>query len=90
MKEQYLRDSLENLHSELKNANKIDDESRKILHKIVSDIYELLERAEASTEAENQNLLERLKDSYLKFEVSHPELAEEINIVINSFSNIGA
>ncbi len=89
MKEQKLRESLENLHSQLKNTDKIDDESREMLFEIMSDVYNVLERNEDSTEEENHNILEQLKESYQKFEASHPELAGAINIVINSFSNIG-
>lgn len=84
-----LKKSLAQLHEELKKAKSIDSQSEKILLDLMDDIHSLIGRSE-SKEAEKHNLLARLKESAQKFEISHPELAKSIEIVINSLSNIGA
>ena len=84
-----LEDSLHNLHEELKNTKEVDENSKTILQEIMKDIHNILEHSEETISEEHANLVERLKNSATEFEVSHPELAGAINIVINSFSNIG-
>jgi|YelNatPaOPRAMG01_1025707.scaffolds.fasta_scaffold02079_9 predicted nucleic acid-binding Zn-ribbon protein len=84
-----LKKSLEQLHIELKKAKSIDAASEKILLDLMNDIHSLIARSE-SKEDEKHNLLAGLKESAQKFEISHPELAKSIEIVINSLSNIGA
>ena len=85
-----LKDSLEQLHSELQNAREIDPESAEILRKLIGDIENILERSGSEREEEHKNILDGLRESAQKFELTHPELAGAIRIVINSLSNIGA
>lgn len=85
-----IKDSLEMLHNELQNTEQLDQESIDMLQNLMNDIRSILERSGVSSPEEHHNILEGLKDSAQKFEVSHPELAGAISIVINSFSNIGA
>ncbi len=84
-----LKRSLENLHNELKRSKQVDEESRKILRKLIDDIQKILDKEERASSGSKQNLLENLKESAQKFELTHPELAGAINIVINGLSNIG-
>ncbi len=87
-----LKESLEQLQNELKNAKEIDAESVEILRKLMNDIHEVLRKSHQNEEIaeEHGNIIEELKKSAQNFELSHPELAGAIRIVINSFSNIGA
>lgn len=82
-----LRESLENLHNELKNSTDIDGESVKILQELMSDIKEILDRNKEIPAS--ANLVGSLKDTAGKFEVSHPKITSAINIVISSLTNIG-
>jgi signal transduction histidine kinase len=84
-----LRDSLEKLHKELKDAKQLDEESQKELRQMIEDIQLVLDKNEKVVVKEHHNLLESLKESSQKFELTHPELAGAINIVINSLSNLG-
>jgi hypothetical protein len=84
-----LRKSLENLHNELKNSKNIDDESVKVLRKLMADIEVILDKNEVAAAAEAPKLQSSLKDTAEKFEVSHPKLTGAINIVISSLTNIG-
>ena len=84
-----LKDSLENLHRELIKAEKVDDNSKELLRGIMADIQRLLDSDTETPHKSKHSIIEDLKDSARKFELSHPELAGAINIVINSLSNIG-
>ena len=87
-----MKESLEQLHRELSNAKEIDPESVEILRKLMNDIHEVLKKSDIGEHitTEHHNIIEGLKISAQNFELSHPELAGAIQIVINSFSNIGA
>ncbi len=84
-----LKDSLEKLHNELKNAEELDNDSRTALKELMNDIQMILNKSEEKIGKEHHNILERLKESSQKFELTHPELAGAINIVISSLSNLG-
>lgn len=84
-----LRSSLKNLHNELKSAKQVDEESIKLLRKIMDDIKKILNKEERTTSGSHQNIIETLKESAQKFELTHPELAGAINIVISGLTNIG-
>lgn len=84
-----LRKSLENLHKELKDSKNIDDDSVKVLRKIMSDIQDILDKNEKAAIANAPKLQSSLKETADKFEISHPKLTGAINIVISSLTNIG-
>lgn len=84
-----LKDSLENLHSVLSKAEHVDNDSKELLHKIMADIQNLLNKNVEDTHSTKRGIIDDLKDSAMKFEATHPELAGAINIVISSLSNIG-
>ena len=84
-----LKESLENLHKELQNSPNIDEESTKILKELMADIQNILERDENIINLGTSKLLDPLKESAGKLEVSHPNITSAINIVISSLTNIG-
>ncbi|MDR3625770.1 MAG: DUF4404 family protein [Ignavibacteriaceae bacterium] len=84
-----LRKSLENLHKELKDSKNIDDDSVKVLRKLMSDIQAILDKNEKAAIANAPKLQSSLKETADKFEISHPKLTGAINIVISSLTNIG-
>ena len=86
---EHLRRSLENLHNELKSAKQVDEESIKLLRKLMDDIQKILDKEERTSSGGHQNIIEILKESAQKFELTHPELAGAINIVISGLTNIG-
>jgi hypothetical protein len=84
-----LKESLKNLHNELKHSKNIDDESIKVLHELIADIQNILEKNEKLPDTGTAKLLASLKETAGKFEISHPKLTNDINIVISSLTNIG-
>ena len=84
-----LKQSLEKLHEELRNTSSIDADSRELLRKIIKDIKEALDKTESPSGKKHQSVIEDLKEVAEKFEVSHPELAGAINLVINGLQSLG-
>lgn len=84
-----LKQSLEKLHERLINTSSIDEESKEMLRKLIKDIREVLDKAEVTSVKKHQSIIEGLKEEAQKFELSHPELAGAINIVINGLQSLG-
>lgn len=89
MAENGLYDSLRNLREKLKEAGKIDEESKELLKNLLDDIHRLIDKEGEESSNESKNIIERLRESAEEFEISHPELAASINTVINGLSNFG-
>ncbi len=74
------------IHLELDAAGELDDEKRRMLEHLQTDIAGALERSESDQEPD---LLDRLDDSVAEFEVSHPCLTTAIGQVMDSLSRSG-
>ena len=83
-----LREHLEQLHSELEGTETVDARSRQLLHHIVDDIHDLLERSGESNHT-HQSLLDRLREATRDFEESHPTLAATVGRVADALANLG-
>ncbi len=88
MKKQ-LREHLEELQSELADAATLDEESRRLIDSVLSDVQELLDRTEPTTADEPHGLVERLRDATRQFEESHPTLSAAVGRVMDTLSNLG-
>ncbi|MGA7721093.1 MAG: DUF4404 family protein [Ignavibacteriaceae bacterium] len=84
-----LKESLENLHQELKNSKNIDMEAVKALQELMSDIQNTLKKNEKIVDSGTIKLLTSLEETAGKFEISHPNLTAAIKIVISALTNIG-
>jgi formyltetrahydrofolate synthetase len=84
-----LKESLENLHQELKNSKNIDIEAVKALQELMSDIQNTLKKNEKIVDSGTIKLLTSLEETAGKFEISHPNLTAAIKIVISALTNIG-
>ena len=89
MKNKDLRDSLSDLHSELKKIKQIDKNSSEILKKLSHDIERILENSGEIPTSHHQSLLKSLEVSVERFEVSHPNLTFLMNRVIKALSDMG-
>ena len=88
MREQHLRQMLEQLHTELQRADTIDDRSRELLRSVLGDIEELLDRKqERATQPES--IIERLREAVRGFEKTHPTLTETIGGVADALARMG-
>ena len=82
-----LRQLLEQLHAELRRAHGLDDRSRDLLGGALSDIEDLLERAEGGKGPES--ITERLREAVGAFEETHPRLTEAIGRVADTLAKMG-
>ena len=88
MGEQRLRQMLEQLHAELQRADTIDDRSRELLHGVLGDIEDMLQR-EQEQSPQPESIIERLREAVRTFEKTHPTLTEAIGKVADALSSIG-
>ena len=88
MREQHLRQMLEQLHTELQRADTIDDRSRELLRSVVGDIEDLLERKQKG-DTQPESIIERLREAVRAFEKTHPTLTDAIGRVADALAGIG-
>ena len=87
MPEQDLRDTLEHLHKELKQARSVDERSRELLRDVMDDIHAILDPSAA--EARPGSLVERLREAVGDFEDSHPAVTEAVGRVVDALAKMG-
>lgn len=81
-----LRETLARLHQELHEAREIDEDLREELRRALDEIAEKIERPDAG---EEEPLGAQLEDLMLRFESSHPMVAELMGQVISTLSRMG-
>ena len=88
MREQHLRQMLEQLHTELQRADTIDDRSRELLRSVLGDIEDLLERKQ-ERRLQPESIIERLREAVRTFETTHPTLTNAIGGVADALARMG-
>jgi hypothetical protein len=83
-----LRQRLEELHRELELTETVDAGSRELLHEVLRDMTELLERS-GETQHTHQSLAQRLALAARDFEESHPKLFATVGRVVDTLANLG-
>lgn len=89
MEKQKLREMLEQLHTELKETKSVDESGTKLLHILMNDIKNILDKSVEEESRQRSSLIEQLKRAILYFEESHPRLALTMKKVIDTLSNMG-
>jgi DNA repair exonuclease SbcCD ATPase subunit len=88
MREQHLRQMLEQLHTELQHADTIDDRSRELLRSVLDDIEDLLEHKQKRG-TQPESIIERLREAVRAFETTHPRLTDAIGGVADALARMG-
>ena len=88
MREQQLRQMLEELHTELQRTDAIDDRSRELLRSVLGDIEDLLERKEKRG-TQPESIVQRLRETVRVFETTHPTLTEAIGRLADALAGMG-
>lgn len=89
MESQKLRKMLEQLHSELKETETVDESGSELLHILMNDIKNILNKSVEEQSKQRSSLINQLKQAILYFEESHPTLALTMKKVIDTLSNMG-
>lgn len=90
MDTQDLRELLEKLHTEIKEAGApIDDKARELLQDVKEDIEGLLDRVEEETSESYEAVTDRLKEAGQHFEASHPTLSTLMDQAIDALNKAG-
>ena len=88
MREPHLRETLEQLHTELKCADTIDERSRELLRGVIADIEDLLERNQKRG-TQPESIIEQLREVVRAFETTHPTLTDAIGRVADALAGMG-
>ncbi len=83
------RKLLQQLHDEINNLQKVDENSSELLRDIDGDIRTLLERSGENPMPVQPTIIGRLENAVDQFEVTHPELTALISKVLDSLSIAG-
>ncbi len=87
MTDNNLNKLLEELHTALDATEALDEKGRELLRALNEDIQELLERSEHGES--DDSLLERLQETLVHFEHSHPVVASAVSNLLTALSNAG-
>ena len=79
-----LHDTLQNLHSELQQAQPADDKSREVISSLTQDVQGAL-----ANPGQHHTLRGRLEESVDHLEESHPQLTLAIGAVLDNLAAIG-
>lgn len=83
-----LRDTLVQLHEQLRDTRDINDETRVLLLEVIEDIHALVGGAPTSADGHG-SLIMRLRAAEHSFEATHPTLAGVINGLIDILGQMG-
>jgi len=89
MKAKDLRQQLEQLHDAIENAEKVDEDGRRLLVDLDYHIRELLARSETAELRPRAGLAAGLEDAIRHFEVTHPALTSALSDLLTALSNAG-
>ena len=88
MDKQELLDTLRTLHDELSETERIDDETRQLLHDVTDDIHRVLDN-DSETTATDKPVSSRLQELLVKFEIEHPKIGGLIERLSDALANMG-
>jgi hypothetical protein len=89
MDKQQLHKRLEELHTELQQADSVDAGERELLQKLTSDIAALLAQKESAPTDQYKGLAERLQEDIEQLEASHSQASLLMGQVIDALAKIG-
>lgn len=89
MDKQQLHQMLEQLHTELSQAQSVDAGDRELLKSLKADVQAILERADETSAQQYSSLSGRLRESIKQYEISHPRLTWVMGEVLEILSRAG-
>lgn len=85
---QQLRSDLRKLHAELRAISTFDEEEKKLLRALDSDIEDLLAREDDDLRP-NPDTRQRISEALAQVEASHPRVSLLIRQIVDSFAYLG-
>jgi len=81
--------TLENLHDELANRERVEPDTLALLLTLTKDIARLVDLPDQPGDADKVPVSLGLKDLLLKFEAQHPQLSARLGEVADALSGMG-
>ena len=89
MEKYQLHETLQQLHEELEETPKVDDNVRELLRSVMQDIQRLLDEEGGPSTLHHRSLIGRLEEATTHFEASYPNLTAAAGRVIEALSSMG-
>lgn len=89
MKRAELLRTLEALHRDLSEADKVDPEAERLLRTVTADIERLLDERQETPADDPKSLSSKLESLVLSWEADHPKIARLIGQAADALANIG-
>ena len=89
MDEDAITGLLNELHAKLERANTITDRERELLMRLSRDIQSLLAHPGGPAAAKHRSVIDGLRDSIVRFEVSHPDLTDVMARMSKALADMG-
>ncbi len=89
MEKQQLLKTLDQLHAELSQSDRVDAETLALLEKLTDDIHRALEERDIESTAALEPATSGLKDLLLKYEADHPQMSVAIGRVADALAAMG-
>ena len=89
MPEKKLAEALDELHTDLADAHKVDSETREQLKTLMQDIQRILDEPANQDQAAVEPVMNDLRSMLLKLETDHPYTAGLLNRMADSLANLG-
>jgi hypothetical protein len=89
MEKQRLLETLEDLHTELSQADDADPETLAMLEKLTADLQRLLDKRGTKAAVELEPTASGLKGLLLKYEADHPQLSVAVGRVADALAAMG-
>ena len=89
MDKEQLRQMLQQLHTELSQAQSVDADERELLKCLKADVQAILERTDEASAQQYRSLSDQLTDALKQYELSHPRLTWAMEEVLEILSRAG-
>jgi hypothetical protein len=87
MDQDRLRQLVESLHQELRDATSVDAESRRQMSTLIKDLDRVLETSPAA--GQDEPIRDRLEELLLRFEAKHPAIATSMHELVDALAKAG-
>jgi hypothetical protein len=89
MPKKQLRELLDQLDLELDTVHRLDESGREKMKALRAEMQQVLERTAPERAAEDEGLLDRLREARDEFGAEHPALTRLLNRIAQTLSNMG-
>lgn len=89
MPENELKAALRSLHDELSRAGTMDTETVESLRDLTQEIQAFLDERRLPEREQLDSIMDRMRETLLRFETQHPQIAGIVTRIVDGLGNLG-